>query len=175
MRKAGIFLLIFFSGAGLFAQTRARHTLGGPKITSKQKAPLKSKGLSENFRLSYAVEVKKYVARSLDPKDKLFHFWDPEVEEEWTLELVKVHDEDLVPLGHDRYFAPVDFRQKDLTGEGEDTPLVLDVYGLRIPEGWEIEEIYIRSVNDRPRYTYDKEYNRIPTETKSKTEDGGEE
>ncbi len=144
---------------GEVSRTPSLHGRPTPNVQPKQ--PIIGAHLSTLFRQSYIAAVKKYVDKNIDKKDKLFHFWDDVVEEEWLLQLVKVEDEKLVSLGHDRYFAPVEFVHKNQPSVAEDTPVILDVYALRVQDEWEIEEIYIRSVNEVPRYTYDKDNNRI--------------
>lgn len=111
-----------------------------------------------DLKKEYTTAVNSHISDAVAGSGS-FKVYDESLKSEWGLELVRIHDDKIVGLGKDRYFACADFKDP-ASGKIID----LDFYATRRGEEWSIEPALIHKVEGQPRFTYDGKNNRIPAQ-----------
>lgn len=125
--------------------------------TTEEKA--KQKDIKEKF----SAAIEEYVENESQKADGFFVVHDDKLDKDWNLKLIRIHKKNIAQLAEDRFFACADFKGKQ-KGSSRifSTKLDLDFYVRKVGDGWDVEEVLIHKVKGKPRFTYDKNNNRVP-------------
>jgi len=113
----------------------------------------------KKLKEEYSAAVIKYVVDQSVKSGGAFVIKDPKLQKEWRLKLVRIHDQKIVNIEKDRYFACADFEEVDGTSK-----LDLDFYAKHSENNWAVEEVLIHKVNNKKRFSYNRKNQRIPVE-----------
>lgn len=95
--------------------------------------------------------IKEYIQKEAKMKGGFFLIYDPLAKKTLALNLEKIHEDRLSPLGDGLYFACADFRTP------EDTFYDLDFFVKEAESGLEVNEITIHKEAGKARYTWVEE------------------
>lgn len=116
--------------------------------------PVDSKEFNKQISQEYTRTVQTHVGAAGG-----FSVKDEALKRDWSLKLLKVHKDKVVPLGGNRFFACADFKA---AGKGEKDKLDLDFYASRDEKGkWTVLDIFIHKLNGKERYTYNEKNERV--------------
>ncbi|NNN07059.1 MAG: hypothetical protein HKL90_14280 [Elusimicrobia bacterium] len=121
--------------------------------------PLKDAGGSKaemaRIRKEYVAAVRAYVKTKAP-----FTVHDDKLGKDWTLKLVRVHQDRIMQLGDNQFFACSDFKS---ARKGGKDALDLDFFASKNPDGaWKIDKVLIHKVNGKPRYTWNAKNEMVP-------------
>ncbi len=186
MRKVGFLLFVFALAlpASLIAEHPEHPTKGGaakehgehPKKHGKHKHGKHQKHKHKHTKKgqwvkdsetmkAFVAAVEDYVAKKEEDEGS-FEVYDNELKKDWKLSLVRIHKKRIARLGEDKFFACADF---ETVGKGKRKTLDLDFFVTRNEDGeFIVDEIPVHKVNGKPRYTYNKNNERVSVGKKEK-------
>lgn len=130
-----------------------------PKEHPTAEEETKRKALKKEF--SAAVEA--YVGEESRKTDGFFVVRDDKLSKDWKLKLVRIHKKNIAQLAEDRFFACADFSEgSNWLARFFATTVDLDFYVRKTSSGWKVEDVLVHKVDGKPRFTYDKNNNRVP-------------
>ena len=111
------------------------------------------------FQNDFEKVVKDYVVAEAQKTGGGYTVHDEAAGKDWKLELVKVHKNKICMLQEGKVcFACADFKEA-----GGKNKLDLDFYANKADDGRvTMEKVLIHKVNGKPRFTYDKNNDRVP-------------
>lgn len=113
----------------------------------------------KTFQNDYEKFVKEYLASEAQKTGGVYTIHDDVENKDWKLELVKVHKNKICMLQEGKTC----FACADLKEIGGNNKLDLDFYAKKSEDGkMTMERVLIHKVNDKPRFTYDKNNNIVP-------------
>ena len=134
------------------------HPEEGQKKEHPEEHPQGSKGF--DLKKDYTAAVSGHIGDRAKT-DGAFNVLDKKLKKEWNLDLIRIHNDKIVSLGKDRYFACADFKD-----HSSDKVIDLDFYATWTAKGWEIEPALIHKVEGVRRYTYNSKNERVPAKGK---------
>ena len=150
-------LLALKMDTGLTGAEHPEHPHGDGAKEHPQES--KSADTQKAFQDSFENDVKNHVQTEASKTGGVFTVKDDALNKVWKLRLVKVHKNKICMLDQGRTcFACADF--KEVNGRNK---IDLDFYADHAPDGAvAIKKVLIHKVNGIPRFTYDKDNNRVP-------------
>lgn len=119
----------------------------------------RAKEVKERFSLA----VEAYVETESRKSGGFFTVQDDKLNKNWKLKLVRIHKKNIAQLAKDRFFACADFSEgSNWLSRFFATTVDLDFYVRKTSRGWEVEDVLVHKVDGKPRFTYDKNNNRVP-------------
>ena len=152
-------LLLGVWGSGISGE-HPEHPTPAKSESSGSKEHPKKGAVDKTFQNDFEKVVKDYVASEAQKTGGVYTIHDDAANKDWKLELVKVHKNKICMLQEGKQcFACADFKEA-----GGKNKLDLDFYANKSEDGQvTMKKVLIHKVNGKPRFTYDKNNNMVPT------------
>jgi hypothetical protein len=177
MKRLAVFTLACLFAAPVFvsagehpehpkSKQKKEHSKAKKKSRSAKK---KGKWVKDSPTMkAFVAAVEDYVADKQE-SEGAFKVYDNRLDKTWDLELLRIHKKRIARLGEDKFFACADF--KEVGRKGKRKTLDLDFFVSRDEDGnFVVDEIPVHKVQGKPRYTYNKNNERVPVGKAQKSE-----